>query len=224
MKYLLLVTILSPIITAYIKQLLPQIPSKWIPLIAPALGGLAEAATRLSIGTDLPEGVGVAAGAAGVAVREVVDQWRKSGIDRLNGAGLALALVFAGTLLSGCTARTPVNPDGAPLTPAQLAAAEQADRENRCDWAETLQDGSRITAAWALRKSNDEDLKVGIAIALDSLGDGVAEYCDAVRAGDRPDAERAARAAVRAAVRRVADLATAAAPPEAAEPPGGTAS
>lgn len=55
-------------------RLLPQIPSKWIPLIAPALGGLAEAATRLSVGTDLPDGVGVAAGAAGVAVREVVDQ------------------------------------------------------------------------------------------------------------------------------------------------------
>jgi hypothetical protein len=41
MKYLILVTLVSPIITAYIKQLLPQLPKKYVPLIAPALGGLA---------------------------------------------------------------------------------------------------------------------------------------------------------------------------------------
>lgn len=197
MKYLLLVTILSPIITAYIKQLLPQIPSKWIPLIAPALGGLAEAATRLSVGTDLPEGVGVAAGAAGVAVREVVDQWRKDRLDRIGRDALGLLVVLglvAGLTgsLGGCAAKAP----SVPLTPEQT----QAQSERRCQWAETIAASGQLAAVLALQDSTDEKLKTGIATALVGVNSAVASYCDAVRTGQGANAEAAALAGVRAAL------------------------
>jgi hypothetical protein len=198
-KYLFLVTIVGPIITAYIKSLLPQIPKKYIPLISPALGGLAEGAIRLSVGTDLPEGFGVAAGAAGVAVREVVDQWRKEGVDGSSTFGLALCLLLAGTGLGGCSSARPFDPN-APLPPPLTEAQIQQQREKRCNWAETLATGAKLGALYAVAETNDEDVRKALAASLGAVDAGIADYCDTVRAGGTPDAEQAALAAVRDAI------------------------
>lgn len=202
MKYLLLVTIVSPIITSYIKHLLPQIPKKWIPLIAPALGGIAEGVTRLSVGTDLPEGFGVAAGAAGVAVREVVDQWRKDGA--YGGAGevgplfsMMLCLALAAPM-AGCTAKAP--PAGPPPTADEQAALDQSRRERRCERALLASTGTATVAALLLRNSNDADLKDGIASGLRGLEEAADAYCEAVILGTDPDVELVAYRSLQAAM------------------------
>jgi len=71
----LLVPVLVPLILAAIKLLLPKVPSKYIPILAPLFGGLIDLACSgvLGVGTAW----GAALGSAGVGVREIVDQWRK---------------------------------------------------------------------------------------------------------------------------------------------------
>jgi len=109
----------APLVVAAIKAILPGMPKKYVPLLAPLLGGVAEVLYRISLPvgeTALPPGVIAMAGAAGVAVREVVDQWRKDGDYRALGAVL-LPLGLA-VSLAACSL---TNADGTPATPQQKA-------------------------------------------------------------------------------------------------------
>jgi hypothetical protein len=119
-------------------------------------------------------------------VREVVDQWRKSGADRFQaGTGLAIALVAALGSFAGCAARQPV---------------QAVDAERRCEWAGTLSASGKLAAAMALQDSDDDDLKLGIGVALAGVDGAVRRYCGAVRAGRGSNAEIAALSGLRAAL------------------------
>ena len=116
-----LLAIGAPIVVAIIKRMLPALPKKYVPLLAPLLGGVAEVLYRISLPdtmpigeTALPPGVLALAGASGVAVREVVDQWRKDGDYKALGAVL-LPLGLA----VGVAACTLTNVDGSPATAQQ---------------------------------------------------------------------------------------------------------
>ena len=69
----LLIPIVVPLVLAGLKRLAPSLPSLLLPVLAPFLGALS---AGLTVVTDL--GTGAVLGAAGVGVREVVDQSRKA--------------------------------------------------------------------------------------------------------------------------------------------------
>lgn len=98
---LLMVTpLVVPLVIALIKQLAPKLP-KWLPpLLAPALGAAAQAVAALITNQSLPSAgdaaLGAGAGAAGVGVREVVDQAKKAGASAVTLVWLGLAGLFSG--------------------------------------------------------------------------------------------------------------------------------
>ena len=69
----LLIPIVVPLVLAGLKRLAPSLPSWLLPVLAPFLGALS---AGLSGVTDV--GTGAVLGAAGVGLREVVDQSRKA--------------------------------------------------------------------------------------------------------------------------------------------------
>jgi hypothetical protein len=80
MKTLILIEcaipVVVPVTLAVLKQCLPQVPKRWLPVLAPALGALAETIATQQVGTGTV--LGAALGSAGVGLRELVDQMRKS--------------------------------------------------------------------------------------------------------------------------------------------------
>lgn len=73
-----LLAVFSPIVTGQIKKLAPKVPKVLIPLTSVAVGTAGAVALDALAGTNLGPLGGAAAGAAGVAVREVVDQAQKA--------------------------------------------------------------------------------------------------------------------------------------------------
>lgn len=147
-----------PIAVAGFKRVLPHVPTVWLPVLAALLGTLAEIALGWLAGV---EGQGALAGAfaglAGVGVRELSDQFRKTigtrGGGASGGAGLRCApLAAVGALalllLAGCagtpatratvtlgvacdsyaTALGQLTPHKAALTADQIARVDAIDR------------------------------------------------------------------------------------------------
>ena len=71
------VPIISPLITAGLKWVLPRIPSWAIPILCTALGTLSGYIGQLSLGGDLSVFAIAGLGLAGIGVRELVDQLKK---------------------------------------------------------------------------------------------------------------------------------------------------
>jgi len=68
----LLVSLLSPLVTAGVKKLVPRIPKALVPLVSVSVG------TAAGYVLDFGAANGAIAGAVGVAVREVLDQAQKA--------------------------------------------------------------------------------------------------------------------------------------------------
>lgn len=74
----LLIPIAVPLIIAGLKALIPKLPKKLTPFLAPIIGALIDVLLNLA---DLGSGVGAVGaflGSAGVGVREMVDQVKKT--------------------------------------------------------------------------------------------------------------------------------------------------
>lgn len=78
-----LIPVLVPLLIALLKGWAPKIPKRLLPIIAPLLGGVADAAIAWASGGTPNPLLGAALGSAGVGLREVVDQMRGQG----SGAG-----------------------------------------------------------------------------------------------------------------------------------------
>lgn len=73
-----LLAVLSPIVTAQVKRVAPKVPKVLVPLTSVAVGTAAAVGLDALAGTNLGPQTGAIAGAVGVAVREVVDQFQKA--------------------------------------------------------------------------------------------------------------------------------------------------
>jgi hypothetical protein len=71
-----MIPVLVPILIAALKLLAPKIPKALLPIIAPILGGLADAVLAWVAGGTPNPVLGAALGSAGVGLREIVNQWR----------------------------------------------------------------------------------------------------------------------------------------------------
>jgi hypothetical protein len=74
-----LIPIVTPILIALLKRAVTAIPTSLLPWIAPAIGALCEMALHAAgAASGLPPGIGAFLGAAGVGVREALDQTKKA--------------------------------------------------------------------------------------------------------------------------------------------------
>lgn len=73
-----LITVLTPLIVAGIKLLIPKIPKVALPWIAPAVGVLLDMLSHYTLGADMNVWLAAGAGLAGVGLRELADQSKKA--------------------------------------------------------------------------------------------------------------------------------------------------
>lgn len=73
-----LVTVIVPLVIYFAKVIVPKIPKWLIPILAPILGGVAEAVLAYASGGTPNPALGAVLGAAGTGLREVVDQIKKA--------------------------------------------------------------------------------------------------------------------------------------------------
>lgn len=66
--------IIVPLVIAGVKKILPKIPTWFIPMLAPVLGGLVGVIANAATTHDTNLLISVALGMAGVCVREIIDQ------------------------------------------------------------------------------------------------------------------------------------------------------
>ncbi len=71
-----LVPVLVPVAIAVLKFFVPRIPRAWLPILAPLLGALIDIAATSQVGPGTP--LAALLGSAGVGLREILDQVRKS--------------------------------------------------------------------------------------------------------------------------------------------------
>lgn len=69
-----LIPVLTPLIIAGVKMLLPRIPKMWLPLAAPVVGLLIDLVSHFALQTELSPMAALALGAAGVGLREAQKQ------------------------------------------------------------------------------------------------------------------------------------------------------
>jgi hypothetical protein len=69
-----LIPILVPALIALLKSWVPKIPRSWLPILAPVLGALIDAATAYLAGKEVNPVLAMALGSAGVGFREIYDQ------------------------------------------------------------------------------------------------------------------------------------------------------
>jgi hypothetical protein len=70
----------TPLVIAGVKLVVPRIPRLWLPFLAPVVGLLIDVVAHLSAGTALNPTVALALGAAGVGLREAVNQIKKTAL------------------------------------------------------------------------------------------------------------------------------------------------
>lgn len=75
---LLLIPVVTPLIIAGVKWLVPKIPTPWLPVLAPMLGASLDVIAHFAAGTTLTVWLGALLGLCGVGVRELCDQIRKA--------------------------------------------------------------------------------------------------------------------------------------------------
>lgn len=73
-----IIPLLTPILVAGIKKVLPKIPSVWIPVIAATLGAVGSVIDHFATGATLNMWLGVGLGLAGVGVREATKQLKQA--------------------------------------------------------------------------------------------------------------------------------------------------
>lgn len=74
-----LIPVLTPLIIAGVKLLVPKIPGAWLPVLAPVLGLVLDLISHFTTGSNLNVWLAAGLGLAGVGVREAVDQVSKAG-------------------------------------------------------------------------------------------------------------------------------------------------
>ena len=103
--WMVLIPVLVPMVIAGLKGVVPSIPRLWLPILAPVLGAAMEVLTnwQFSSGTL----AAAVAGAAGVGLREIVDQLRTRARAEITRESSLPLLVVAGmcgaACLAGCT-------------------------------------------------------------------------------------------------------------------------
>lgn len=73
-----LIPILVPLLVWGVRSILPKIPKAALPILSPILGALLDALLAYIAGGQWSPIAGAALGAAGVGLREIVDQLNKS--------------------------------------------------------------------------------------------------------------------------------------------------
>jgi hypothetical protein len=113
------IPLLVPLAIAFLKLILPRVPSAWIPVLAPILGMLADLAAAKATGGVSSPMIGAVLGSAGVGLREVVDQLRKSTSNiehRTSNVQVGILAACLGLGLTGCanlsSRTTVIRPDG----------------------------------------------------------------------------------------------------------------
>lgn len=74
----MLIPVLVPLMIAAGKVLVPRIPGWLLPILAPVLGGIVDAAAAYASGGTANPVLSMALGSAGVGLREIVDQMRRA--------------------------------------------------------------------------------------------------------------------------------------------------
>lgn len=77
--------IVVPLVITALKMLVPKIPSSWLPVIAPLLGTLGDGLTSYFTGNAPNPALGALYGAAGVGIREVIDQIKQAAMAKAQG-------------------------------------------------------------------------------------------------------------------------------------------
>lgn len=96
--WLPLIPFVVPLIVALLKGLMPNLPARWIPVLAALHGPLLALLDNLTgIFGHNPTAVFML-GAAGIGVRELVDQWKH----KLTGAAPVAGLILAALVFGGC--------------------------------------------------------------------------------------------------------------------------
>jgi len=72
-----LIPLLTPLIIAGVKILIPKIPANIIPILAPILGLILAIINNLATPETINPWLGATAGLAGVGIREILDQFKK---------------------------------------------------------------------------------------------------------------------------------------------------
>lgn len=75
----LIVPVIVPLVIAVLKFVVARLPSWLLPILAPILGGLADAGIAWASGSTANPMLGAVLGSAGVGLREIVDQLKKAG-------------------------------------------------------------------------------------------------------------------------------------------------
>ncbi|MHC1762907.1 MAG: hypothetical protein AB9869_01185 [Verrucomicrobiia bacterium] len=114
----LLIPLTTPILIAAFKQLIPKIPRVALPVAAPLIGAALQIVLNYAGMTDADTLTGMVLGAAGVALREAVDQVKKLGGPPAGGFYCLLAIGF---LMTGCarythTRQTATGPESTKIT------------------------------------------------------------------------------------------------------------
>ena len=73
-----LIPVVTPLLIAGVKKLIPFISKPLLPIIAILLGALIDILSSLATGTSMNPIYGAVLGAAGIGLREVVDQVKKA--------------------------------------------------------------------------------------------------------------------------------------------------
>jgi len=73
-----LIVVLTPLIIAGLKKLIPSVPKGVLPFLAPICGVLLEVVSHLATGSTLNPWAALALGAAGVGLREAVKQLKNA--------------------------------------------------------------------------------------------------------------------------------------------------
>lgn len=117
---------------------------------------------------------------------------------RIKSVGAVMLVGFA--IMSGCAAQ---QAGGPPPTPEEQHRADL----RRCDVALTMAATGTAAAAIALRDTEDQDVREGVYAAVRAVDAAVANYCEVVLAGGKPDLLGAALAGVRSALDNLTTMA-----------------
>lgn len=99
--WILAISAVTPVVIALIRFLAPRIPKPWIPALTPVVGLLLNWVSGLYGAGEVSPLQAAIAGAAGVAIRELIKQLRTLSVE--GGTTAMLLLALGGTFSAGCT-------------------------------------------------------------------------------------------------------------------------
>jgi hypothetical protein len=177
------IPIISPLVVAVVKHFFPGIWAVSLPVLSAGVGVATDAMTGVATGTEVSPIEGGALGLAGVGVREVVDQVKRTPLVRTckdclkTGPKLvAIALVLALTAPVSCATSQRAGPS--PITPAKIKFLTMA-LAVAAQQAHPLSDPERRSLADALAQA-EGSLQVSAAPpSLDGFQTTLARYVPA---------------------------------------------